>query len=112
MFSPLDVAHSSHVTPLPTILTLRNTQVHIGPAYCGDITSNIEISVDNFLGIGPILHVPDVQMLIHMIAMSDLGETLMTQGLDTRTTLLKMWFFLRIFSMSSEEMRVLVWSLR
>ena len=30
------------------------------------------------------------QMLIHMIVMSDLGETLMTQGLDVRTTLLKM----------------------
>jgi len=61
-FSPLDTAYSSHVTPLPTVLTLKNTQIYIGPAYCSDITSNIEMSVDNFLGVGPILHVPDVDL--------------------------------------------------
>jgi len=48
------------MTPLPTVLTLRNTRVQIGPIYHGDITSNVETSVDNFLGIGPVLHVPDI----------------------------------------------------
>ena len=61
-FSLLDAVHSSHVIPLPTILTLRNTWVYVGPVYHGDITSNIEMSVDNFLGIGSILHVPDVNL--------------------------------------------------
>jgi len=60
IFSPLDAAHTSHVISLPTVLTLRNAWVHIGLTYHGDITSNIEMSVDNFLSIGPVLHVPDV----------------------------------------------------
>ena len=59
-FSPLDAAHFSHVTPLSTVLTLRNTQVHIGSVDHGNITSNIEMSVDNFLGIGSVLHVLDI----------------------------------------------------
>ena len=61
-FSPLDAVHSSHVTPLPTILILRNTWVHVGPVYHGDITSNVEMSVDNFLSVGSILHIPDVNL--------------------------------------------------
>jgi len=38
-----------------------------------------------------------------MIAISDFGETLMTLGLEARMTLLKIWFFLRIFSISLGE---------
>jgi len=41
-----------------------------------------------------------------MIAISDFGETLMTLGLEARTILLKMWFFLRIFLISSGKMQV------
>ena len=35
--------------------------------------------------------------------MSDLGKTLITFGLKTRTMLLKMWLLFRIFSTSSED---------
>ena len=43
-------------------------------------------------------------ILIHTMAMSDFGKTLMTLGFDTRVMLLKMWFCLMIFS-TSEELR-------
>ena len=33
-------------------------------------------------------------MLIHIIAISDLGDTLITLGLDVRVTLSKIWFCL------------------
>jgi len=45
-------------------------------------------------------------MSIQIMAMSDLGETLMIQGLDVRMMSLKMWLLLRMHSMSSEEMQV------
>jgi len=43
-----------------------------------------------------------------MIDMSDLGETLITLGLNAKTISLKMWFFLMIFLTISEEIGVLV----
>ena len=36
------------------------------------------------------------QILIQIMAMSDLGETLMIQGLDARMMLLKMWLLLSV----------------
>ena len=41
------------------------------------------------------------QISIQTMDMSDLGETLMTLGFDAREMLSKMWFYLRIASMSS-----------
>ena len=40
---------------------------------------------------------------IHTMDMSDLGETLITFGLEVRMMLLKMWLFFRIFSISSKD---------
>ena len=42
------------------------------------------------------------QISIQTMDMSDLGEILMTLGLDTRLTLLKIWFCFKIVSMSLE----------
>ena len=47
-------------------------------------------------------------MSIHMMAMSDFGKTLIILGLEAKTILLKMWVFLRIFSVSSDVIQVLV----
>jgi len=41
-------------------------------------------------------------MSIQTMAISDLGETLITLGLDAREILSKMWFCLRMVSMSEE----------
>ena len=38
------------------------------------------------------------QISTHMTAMSDLGDTLIIYGQDARTTLLKIWMVLMIFS--------------
>ena len=50
-------------------------------------------------------------MSIHIIAMSDLGDTLMIQGLEVRTILLNKWLFLRTSSILSKEIQLLVFSL-
>jgi len=39
--------------------------------------------------------------------MSDLGDTLMTLGLEAKMMLLKMWLLFRILSTSSEDNQVL-----
>jgi len=43
------------VTPLPTILALRDIRVYIGPSNSCDITVDIEALVDKFLGSRAIL---------------------------------------------------------
>jgi len=48
-------------------------------------------------------------MLIQTMDMSDLDETLINCGFEAKTTLLKMWLFLSIFSTSLVDSLVLVW---
>jgi len=48
---PLDMTYPGHVTPLPTILALWYTWVHVGSSYSSDEASDIEASVDDFLSI-------------------------------------------------------------
>ena len=57
-FGLLNVANTRCVTPLPTVLTLQDTWVHIGTIYCNNETSNIKLSVDNSFGLETILSVP------------------------------------------------------
>ena len=59
-YSSLNMTYTGHVLPFPTILTLWNTWVHVGTMNCGDKASYIEASVNYFLGVGPILCVPNV----------------------------------------------------
>jgi len=59
-FGPLNTANPCLMTPLPTILALRNIWVHVGsPHHCNDI-SYVEFSIDDFPGIGASLGVPHV----------------------------------------------------
>ena len=59
--SPLDVADTSHVILFPAVLTLQHARVYIGTIDCSSIASNIEASVDDLLGVRPILYIPDVK---------------------------------------------------
>ena len=45
-------------------------------------------------------------MSIHTMVMSGFGETFMILGLNARTILLKMWLFLRIFSILLDEIHI------
>ena len=56
----LNSTNSSWVTLFPTILTLRDTRVHIGIPHHGDYVSNIKLPVDYFFGIVAILVVLDI----------------------------------------------------
>ena len=54
-FGSLDIAYPCWMTPLPTILALRNTRIHVGALHCCDDTSYIETSVNNFLSVVTVL---------------------------------------------------------
>ena len=56
----LDVADTSHVIPFLVVLALRYARIHVGTTDYSDIASNIEVSVNDLLGIRPILSIPDV----------------------------------------------------
>ena len=42
----LDSARKSCMTPLPAILTLRYTQIHVSTSNCGNILADVEIAID------------------------------------------------------------------
>jgi len=48
------------VAPFPTVFALWYTRVHVGITNCGNEASYIESSVDEALGLGPALSIPDV----------------------------------------------------
>ena len=57
---PLNMTYPCCVTLLPTILALRNTWVYICTLYSSDEGSNVEASIDDFLGIRLTLSVPNI----------------------------------------------------
>jgi len=57
---PLNVANPYCMTPLPTILALRNPRVHVGSLYSSDNALNIKMSVNDFFCIYAILDIPDI----------------------------------------------------
>ena len=56
----LDVADTSHMTPFLVVLALRHARIHVSTTDYSNIASNIEVSVNDLLGIRPILSIPDV----------------------------------------------------
>ena len=59
-FGSLDMAYPCQMTPLPTILALRDTRIHVGTSHCCNDTSYIETSVNNFLSIVTVSSIPYV----------------------------------------------------
>ena len=59
-FGPLNTAYTSCMAPFPTVLVLWNIQIHIGSANRNDKASYVEVSVDDFFGIWPILSIPNI----------------------------------------------------
>jgi len=60
IFGPMHVIHESHMTPFPTILTLRDTWVHIYSSNCYNVTSDIGTSVNEVFYPSTTLRVPDI----------------------------------------------------
>ena len=60
VFGSLDMAYSCQMTPLPTVLTLRDTRIYVGVSHCCDNTFYIEMFVNNFLHIVTVLGIPYV----------------------------------------------------
>jgi len=59
-FWSLDSAWECHMTSLPAIFTLWDTWVHVGFLNGCDISSDVEISVNEHLGITATLDVPNI----------------------------------------------------
>ena len=56
----LNSAYTYSMISLPTILTLWNTRVYISTMNTSDISTNVETSVDKFLGLCTTLGIPNV----------------------------------------------------
>ena len=59
-FGPLSAAYTSYVALFPTVYALRNFWIHVSSTDSSDIASYIEVSVDDFFPIGPVLSIPNV----------------------------------------------------
>ena len=59
-FGSLDIANPCYMTPLSTILALRDTRIHVGTSHHCNDTSYIEMPVNDFLSIVTILGIPYV----------------------------------------------------
>jgi len=59
-FGSLDMAYPCQMTPLPTILALKDTRIHVSASHHHNDTFYIEMSVNNFLSIITILGIPYV----------------------------------------------------
>jgi len=59
-FSSLNAIQKGGVSPLPAILTLGNSQIHICTSNCGDVIAHIEAPVNEKFSIFPTLNIPDV----------------------------------------------------
>ena len=92
------------MAPFPTVFTLWNIRVHVGITNGSNILSNIEASVDDRLGGGPILWVLDVN------PNSELDATLIICGFDMSMTSLKMCIYLKASLTSWEVIGLLVFS--
>jgi len=58
--SPLNMTYSCHVTPLLAVLALWYSWIHVCTMNCYNVTTDIELMVNNFLGIWSILGIPNV----------------------------------------------------
>jgi len=59
-FGSLDTAGQSHVSPLPAVLALRNSWIHIGSSNCCNKPPYIKASVYKTLSLTATLNVPNV----------------------------------------------------
>jgi len=59
-FRSLDTTGQSHMFPLPAVLALRNTRIHIGFLNCHDKPPYIKAPVNKTLGLTATLNIPNV----------------------------------------------------
>ena len=61
-FHTLDSAYTSCMTPFPTVFTLWNSWIHVGPLNSDNKTSDIRFSVDKAFSLHTTLGIPDVNL--------------------------------------------------
>ena len=60
VFWPLNSICESHMLPLPTVLTLEHTWIHVHSTYCCNITFHIKWPVNKYLSWRTTLYVPNI----------------------------------------------------
>jgi len=101
-FETLNLARKGCVSPFPAIFALGNSRVHVGTLYSSNMASYIEAMVNKNFSRCTALEVPDVDP--HR---SDLGDALMTLGLEAKEMSLKKSIFFKIVSTMLELIGVL-----
>ena len=61
------VTTKCRMSPLPTVLTLRNPWVHVGSVNSRNVSSNVESPIDDVLRTRTILRIPDVYLYYYFI---------------------------------------------
>jgi len=74
----LSSADKSSVPLFLAVLALGDARIHIGSSYHGNVTSHVK-ALMRILAVEPLW---EFQILIQIIAMSDLGKTLITYSLE------------------------------
>ena len=59
-FRSLNVTREGRMTPLPAVLALGNSQIHICASNCCNVVTYIEASIDEHFSIFTALDIPDV----------------------------------------------------
>ena len=108
-FGPLDPVHTSYIAPFPTVFILQYTRFMFALQIMVIKLPTLNLLLIRLLAFALLC---TFHMSIQMMNISDLGETLITHGLEAKTILLKMWLLFRIFSTSSAESQELDCSLR
>ena len=60
-FSSLNATRKGGVSPLPAILALGNSRIHVRTSNCGDVIAHIEAPVNEKFSIFSTLNIPDVE---------------------------------------------------
>jgi len=59
-FRTLNMAHTSCMSPFPAVFALQYSRVHVCSMHYGNEVAYIEMPVDDSLGFGAVLHVPNI----------------------------------------------------
>ena len=60
-FSSLNATRKGGVSPLPAILALGNSRIHVRTSNCGDVIAHIEAPVNEKFCVFSTLNIPDVE---------------------------------------------------
>jgi len=105
IFGPMRMTCESYIFSFPTILVLRDTQVHVGSSNCCNVVFDIETSINKVFYSGITLRVLDIDPNYSYIWF---GRSFNNSGSKYKNSVIKIWLFLITVSIISIEIERLV----